>query len=299
MAEDLQTRAILGLAMTIGVAVAAIIGYFVVISTDAGSKPLKFRNPSGSMEPTILIGDYVTARRLPRVVTDPSLIRRGEIVLHQFPDDTTKWFMKRVIGLPGDTIEMRDGVVWINGQPLRETYTLTTDSADPVADEFRWQRAYLVGNATRDTAHYIASRRNGDRSSYRKMIFSCSAIIVTCLSTADTLDSSLLIRCSGAFDACTSRAIPASTCAGRGSGTSCSELTTFPAASYVSSTIPSGADRCAVRELCRSRPGDSDRNGVRQREPSAARRRDDPDGRRFVQPRKDGHVRFGRRLSHR
>lgn len=146
--------------MTIGVAVAAIIGYFVVISTDAGSKPLKFRNPSGSMEPTILIGDYVTARRLPRVVTDPSLIRRGEIVLHQFPDDTTKWFMKRVIGLPGDTIEMRDGVVWIDGQPLRETYTLTTDSADPVADEFRWQRAYLVGNATRDTAHYIASRRN-------------------------------------------------------------------------------------------------------------------------------------------
>jgi len=160
MAQDRQTSVILGLAMTVGVAVAAIIVYVVVVSLDAGSRSLAFKNPSGSMEPSILMGDYVTARRLPDVATNPSLILRGEIILHQFPDDTTKRFMKRVIGLPGDTITMKNGVVFIDNHPLRETYTLTTDSVDPISDDFHWQRAYLVGGARRDTAHYIASRNN-------------------------------------------------------------------------------------------------------------------------------------------
>ncbi len=55
---------------------------------------------------------------------------------------------------------MKDGVIWVNGRPLHETYTLTTDSLDPVVDDFRWQRAYLIGEARRDTAHYVASRNS-------------------------------------------------------------------------------------------------------------------------------------------
>jgi signal peptidase I len=160
MAQDRQTSVILSLASTIGVAVAAIIVYLVVVSVDAGGSSLKFKNPSRSMEPTILMGDYVTARRLDEVAMDPALIRRGEIVLHLFPGDPAQTFMKRVIGLPGDTIEMKNGLVWINGHVLHESYTLTTDSADPVVDAFRWQRRYLVGDARRDTAQYVASRNN-------------------------------------------------------------------------------------------------------------------------------------------
>ena len=160
MVQDRQTSIIIGLAVTFGLLIAAAVAYVLVLVADAGRGAMAFKNPSGSMAPTILAGDYITAHRLPGVAKNPRLVGRGEVVLHQWPDDTTKVFMKRAVGLPGDTIAMKEGVVWINGKPLHETYTLTTDSVDPVTDDFRWQRAYLVGNASRDTAHYLPSRNN-------------------------------------------------------------------------------------------------------------------------------------------
>lgn len=49
-------------------------------------------------------------------------IKRGEIIAHLYPEDTSKSYIKRVVGLPGETLEIRDGRVYINGQLLEEPY---------------------------------------------------------------------------------------------------------------------------------------------------------------------------------
>ncbi len=76
--------------------------------------------PSGSMEKTIMIGDRVFTYRLSYLFSDP---KRGDIIVFPFPDDESVDYIKRIIGLPGDTIEGRDdGYVYINGEKLEEDY---------------------------------------------------------------------------------------------------------------------------------------------------------------------------------
>ncbi|MDO5703356.1 MAG: signal peptidase I [Lachnospiraceae bacterium] len=70
------------------------------------------RIPSGSMETTIMTGERVFGSRLAYRNSDPE---RYEIVIFHYPDDESLLFVKRVIGLPGDTIELRGGQVYING----------------------------------------------------------------------------------------------------------------------------------------------------------------------------------------
>jgi len=90
-----------------------------------------FKIPTGSMEPNLLIGDHLLVNKL---VYSPSLgpledallgkrpIQRGHVVVFKFPEDPTRDFIKRVIGLPGETIEVRDKLVLVNGKPLEEPY---------------------------------------------------------------------------------------------------------------------------------------------------------------------------------
>ena len=77
--------------------------------------------PTGSMENTIMTGDSVITFRLSYLFNDP---KRGDIVVFPFPDDEEKDYIKRIIGLPGETIEGKDGIVYINGRPLNEDYVL-------------------------------------------------------------------------------------------------------------------------------------------------------------------------------
>jgi signal peptidase I len=107
--------------------------------------------PSGSMEPTLLPGDRVLVLKVPYYFHDP---RRGDIIVFEDPDPTDQpdrgavggffhWmfeglgvqrpdnedFIKRVIGVPGDTVFAKDGQVFVNDQPIDEPY-LTQKTAD-------------------------------------------------------------------------------------------------------------------------------------------------------------------------
>jgi signal peptidase I len=88
-----------------------------------------FKIPTGSMEKNLLIGDHLLVNK---VVYSPSLgrfedallgkkpIGRGHVVVFKYPEDPTRDFIKRVIGLPGETLEIRGKQVYIDGRPLDE-----------------------------------------------------------------------------------------------------------------------------------------------------------------------------------
>jgi len=95
-----------------------------------------FKIPSGSMLETLLIGDQLLVSkfgygvRLPfsdKVVIPMGDPKRGDIIVFEYPMDTSKDFIKRIIGLPGDTVEVRDKIVYLNGQPLTEPYVQHVD----------------------------------------------------------------------------------------------------------------------------------------------------------------------------
>ena len=85
--------------------------------------------PTGSMENTIMTKDRVVALRMSYLFSDPE---RGDVVIFKYPDDETMLYVKRVIGLPGDTVEIKDGGVYINGseEPLEEDYIRETTEGD-------------------------------------------------------------------------------------------------------------------------------------------------------------------------
>ena len=80
---------------------------------------MKVEVPTGSMEKTIMIGDKIFTYRQAYLFSDP---KRGDIIVFPFPDDEKVDFIKRIIGLPGETIEGKNGYVYINGKKLVEKY---------------------------------------------------------------------------------------------------------------------------------------------------------------------------------
>jgi signal peptidase I len=123
-----------------------------------------FQIPSGSMERTLLAGDFLfvnkavygaqipgTKARLPGFESP----KRGDVLVFAYPKNPELNYVKRVIGVGGDTVEMRGGEVRVNGEPVAEPYVQRVDPAHDVYDpEFNWQRDYLVGGpATARTYH--------------------------------------------------------------------------------------------------------------------------------------------------
>ena len=84
-----------------------------------------FRIPSGSMEPTLLPGDHIIVNKLPGARTD---IRHWDVIVFPLPNDPQETMVKRVVGLPGDVVELRDKILYVNRMPLEEDYVVHKDS---------------------------------------------------------------------------------------------------------------------------------------------------------------------------
>ncbi|PRG23640.1 signal peptidase I [Burkholderia multivorans] len=89
-----------------------------------------FKIPSGSMVPTLLVGDFILVNkfeyglRMPITntkITQGSPLARGDVVVFRYPKDESVDYIKRVIGLPGDSVAYQDKQLTINGQPVPET----------------------------------------------------------------------------------------------------------------------------------------------------------------------------------
>lgn len=90
-----------------------------------------FKIPSGSMIPTLQIGDHILVNKLSYGIRSPfwdlfllsfKKPQRGDVVVFIFPEDRSKDFIKRVIGIEGDMVEIREKKVYINGKPLEDPH---------------------------------------------------------------------------------------------------------------------------------------------------------------------------------
>ncbi|MBA4419030.1 MAG: signal peptidase I [Syntrophus sp. (in: bacteria)] len=113
--------------------IAAIIAFFV-----RGFVVQAFKIPSSSMEPTLLIGDHLLVNRLSYVVkvpfTDIVLLnlgkpKRGDVVVFRYPVDTSKDFIKRVVAVGGDKVEIRDKAIYINGKKIADPWGVYADQS--------------------------------------------------------------------------------------------------------------------------------------------------------------------------
>ncbi len=102
-------------ALIVAVLLALVIRTFVVQA---------FKIPSGSMLPTLQIGDHILVNKFLYFFRP---IQRGEVIVFKFPQDESRDFIKRVIGLPGETLEIRGKQVLINGKALDEPYAVYGD----------------------------------------------------------------------------------------------------------------------------------------------------------------------------
>lgn len=117
-----------------------------------------FRIPTGSMENTLLVGDFLLVNKAVYGAEIPGTDlhtpafaepRRGDVVVFVPPHEPTKNYVKRLVGVPGDTLEMRDKVLLLNGRPVDEPYVQYVDRAgDAVHPGMNWQSNHLIASTT-------------------------------------------------------------------------------------------------------------------------------------------------------
>lgn len=125
----------------------------------------RFRIEGSSMEPSMHPDQYVLVDKLSYMLGDP---QRGDVIVFNYPQATERDFIKRVIGLPGETVAVRGGVVYVNDQALEEPYIsapptyentwtmgadeyfVLGDNRNSSSDSHAWgplDRQYLIGRA--------------------------------------------------------------------------------------------------------------------------------------------------------
>src|SRR5262245_28921289 len=128
-------------AIVVAVVLALVIRAFVVQA---------FTIPSGSMMDTLLVGDYIlvnkflsgaevpfTDLRLPALREH----RRGDIIVLKYPNDETRDFIKRIVGLPGDTVQVKDNRAYVNGKPMDEPFIRPGSLPTVPSDHCRYEYA--------------------------------------------------------------------------------------------------------------------------------------------------------------
>ncbi len=155
MSENIKTE-IISWIKTIGSAIilALFITTFIIVNA---------RVPSGSMENNIMTNDRIIANRLSYLFSEP---KRFDVVVFKYPDDEKVLFVKRVIGMPGETVEIIDGRVYIDGsdEPLPDEiylkekavgdfgpfevpeghYFMMGDNRNESKDSRKWENKYLA-----------------------------------------------------------------------------------------------------------------------------------------------------------
>ena len=131
-----------------------------------------FKVEGSSMAPTLESGQFLVVdqasflkfdrERLSRVVpfwkvddAEPEFVftlpDRGEIIVFRYPRDTTKDFVKRVLGLPGETVEVRSGTVYVNGEAIREQYLRRLDGSSVPPLILGEKEYYVIGDNRRNS----------------------------------------------------------------------------------------------------------------------------------------------------
>jgi len=116
-----------------------------------------FKIPSRSMEPTLLSGDHLLVDRNTSKIT----YIRGDIVVFEFPEDPTKDYIKRIVGIGGDKLSIKDKVVYINGEPINEPYVVYKND-DP--NSFGFKKGRNFGPITVPEGHFFVIGDNRDNS---------------------------------------------------------------------------------------------------------------------------------------
>ena len=133
-----------------------------------------FKIPTGSMENNLLVGDHLLVNKFvfgpvasgaERALLPVSDIERGDIVVFKFPEEPDRDFIKRVIGLPGETLELRRKQVYIDGRPLDEPYVHVLVPPSPEAQEVApYDVRENYGPVTVPAGHYFVMGDNRDNS---------------------------------------------------------------------------------------------------------------------------------------
>ena len=132
-----------------------------------------FKIPTGSMEPNLLVGDHLivnkminapTVTALERAILPGREIRRGDIIVFKYPVDPERDFIKRVIGLPGERIELRRKKILINGQPLDEPYVHLLEPPSPEGSPKKDDVREEYGPVTIPAGQYFMMGDNRDNS---------------------------------------------------------------------------------------------------------------------------------------
>jgi signal peptidase I len=135
-----------------------------------------FKIPTGSMEENLLIGDHLlvnkfvfgpVASSLERSLLPVDTISRGDVVVFKYPEEPERDFIKRVIGLPGETVELRDKRVYVDGKPIDEPYAQYLQPPSG-RSEFHEVTSFDVreryGPKTVPVGHYFVMGDNRDNS---------------------------------------------------------------------------------------------------------------------------------------